>query len=172
MTISDWHRGEEVAEHLMSLHNEASYGGAWLNATEHLRSLEREALERLTNAIEQVKIAAAQVTFLPQSTVILALPSGDEKVDLHFVREQTITVGEQLIEEKTEFTIKPHVGQHPPEDGANSALKTSFKVAQFIYYANELAKYAGDALKHVLTNFHFALGHFLPMLSEVAKSIV
>lgn len=170
MTIADWHRGAQLAERLKHLHDEAGYGQAWLSACGYLHELEHEAFERLMNAIEQIKSAASQVTFLPQSVVVLALPSGDEHVDLHFVQEQTLTIGEQLIEEKTEFTVIYNGGKTSKGE-TNVVLKAAFKVAQFAYYAGVLAHYAGDALKQVLAHFHHILEHFLPMLSAVAKAM-
>lgn len=169
--IADLHRELDAAEALKRQHDEMNYAQAWLNACEYLRDIEREAVERLANAIEQIKTAASQVTFLPQSFVMLALPGGDENMDLHYVREQALKSGERLIEEKTELTVIRNSASHGGKSAPNAALKISFKVAQFAYYAGVLARYAGDALKAVLAQFHHALEHFLPMLSAVARAM-
>jgi hypothetical protein len=173
MTIADWHKGAEVAEHLKALHGEISYGQAWLSAYEYLRDIQHETLERLINAIEHIKVATTQVTFLPQSMVVLTLPSGNENVDLHYVREQALKIGERLTWEKSELNVTQHRDSDSTvTDESNRTLKAAFKVAQFVYYAAVLGRYAGDALKQVVAQFHHVLEHFLPMLSAVAKSIV
>lgn len=169
--IAGLHRELDAAETLKRLHDEMNYGQAWLNAAEYVRHLEHAALERLTKAIEQIKTAAGQVTFLPQSMVVLALPSGDEDVDLHYVREQTLKSAERLTKEKTDLTMHHHAASTTGKEDPNAALKISFKVAQFAYYAGVLAKYAGDAMRQVLSQFHHVLEHFLPMLSTVAKAM-
>lgn len=168
-TIADLRRELEEAESLKRLHDEASYGQAWLNACNYLRELEREAFQRLTHAIDQITAAAAQLTLPPRGVMVLALPSGTQEFDLRYWQEQTVKMGKYLTKETKELTVKLLAAPTHKEEKSNVVLQTAFKIAQFVYYAASMARVAGEALKQLLAHFHQTLEHFLPMLSITVK---
>lgn len=168
-TIADLRKELEEAENLKRLHDEVSYGQAWLNACSYLRELERDALQRLTHTIDQITAAAVQLTLPSRGVVILALPSGTQEFDLRYWQEQTVKMGKQLSKETKELTVKVLATPTRAEEKSNVVLQAAFKIAQFVYYAASMARVAGDALKQVLAHFHQTLEHFLPMLSITVK---
>lgn len=168
-TIEDLRKELDEARNLRRLHDEMSYGQAWLNACGYLRGLEREALQRVTHAVDQITAAATQLALPARGLVVLALPSGTQEFDIHYWQEQTVKMGKQLSKETKELTVKLLATPNRSAEKSNAVLQAAFKIAQFVYYAASMARVAGDTLKQALAHFHQTIEHFLPMLSIPVK---